>query len=96
MATWWAFLAALVFFLVHIHPALSWADEGYNPNSNRRPQNITGINGLEVFYSRIGSYYNGILTLRVSPTSGRYHPRYGSSHDRYSCEEFENSTLNYR
>ncbi|KAL4877434.1 hypothetical protein BJY04DRAFT_222182 [Aspergillus karnatakaensis] len=63
---------------------------GYTEGAAERPTNVTGLN--YDYYSSIGSYYNGTVTITVHPV---YDPpnSYENAAAAYICDEFENKTF---
>ncbi|KAJ9484751.1 hypothetical protein VN97_g8613 [Penicillium thymicola] len=54
-------------FLILASTVLAKEDPDYNPSSNFRPNNVTGLNQL---YTWVGSYYNGTTEIELNPTMG--------------------------
>ncbi|KAL2695596.1 hypothetical protein AAEP93_003689 [Penicillium crustosum] len=53
--------------LIFASTVLAKDDPDYNPSSNFRPNNVTGLNQL---YTWVGSYYNGTTEIELNPTIG--------------------------
>ncbi|KAL2786767.1 hypothetical protein BJX66DRAFT_312186 [Aspergillus keveii] len=82
----WPTLLALA---VLCQPGLAYIG-GYEEGAAERPTNVTGLHYQ--YYSSIGSYYNGTLTIKIHPVYNPP-PRYQDFADHYVCEEYENKTF---
>ncbi|KAK4868030.1 hypothetical protein LT330_007689 [Penicillium expansum] len=59
--------ASRIYLLILVSTVLAKDDPDYNPSSNFRPNNVTGLNQL---YAWVGSYYNGTTEIELNPTIG--------------------------
>ncbi|CAI7583709.1 unnamed protein product [Penicillium glandicola] len=62
----WAW-ASQIYFLILASTVLAKDDPDYDPSSNFRPNNVTGLNEL---YAWVGSYYNATTEIELTPTIG--------------------------
>ncbi|PGH04575.1 hypothetical protein GX51_03408 [Blastomyces parvus] len=82
----WAFLAAAAAALL-AQAAVSQIP--YDRLDSERPNNVTGLD--YPYYRKVGSYYNGTFSLRISPYLNPLSK--GSQNTDYPCQEFENRTF---
>ncbi|QSS65484.1 hypothetical protein I7I51_06328 [Histoplasma capsulatum] len=61
----------------------------YDRQDSERPDNVTGLDFY--YYNNIGSYYNGMFSLFISPVYDP--PDYPSQNTDYPCREYENRTF---
>ncbi|KAL3432956.1 hypothetical protein BDV09DRAFT_118128 [Aspergillus tetrazonus] len=79
----------LVLALVLLSPALSSEDINYDPATNYRPENVTGLDYY--YYPWVGSYYNGTATFTISGLSIRSRS-YDEDEDQELCTQLQNYT----
>ncbi|RDW68965.1 uncharacterized protein DSM5745_08725 [Aspergillus mulundensis] len=77
-------------------PVFSSDDVNYDPDTNYRPENVTGLDYY--YYPWVGSYYNGTATFTISSLSVRSRSRSSSSsssdddEDSDLCPQLQNYT----
>ncbi|KAL4739573.1 hypothetical protein BDV11DRAFT_169985 [Aspergillus similis] len=82
----WTLVLALALLTT---PALSREDVNYDPATNYRPENVTGLDYY--YYPWVGSYYNGTATFTISDLSIRS-STYDEDEDNRVCAQLQNYT----
>ncbi|KAL4758907.1 uncharacterized protein BDW70DRAFT_169819 [Aspergillus foveolatus] len=72
-----------------ISPTLSSEDINYDPATNYRPENVTGLDYY--YYPWVGSYYNGTATFTITGLSIRSRS-YDEDEDQELCTQLQNYT----